>query len=94
MQPQGGHDHWTAIPVVAGIVDVLKARSHIDTAPEVCGLIGLHDFFTAILEGSITEEEARASISKIDLVILADGIGDEGQARAVVAAMPKSPVRP
>ena len=52
-------------------------------------VIGFDDFFAAIVESAVTDEEAVSSISDVGLLILGNCVVDEGQPRAVVSAMPQ-----
>src|SRR6202007_1601527 len=88
MKAAPGHQHRSAVSIVSRIIYVLEARRNIDTPPQVRGVIGLEDVFPAIIEPAVTEEEAQSAVSKIDLVVLGDGIGHERDSCAIEAAMP------
>ena len=93
MGAEGGDDDGAAVAVVAGIVDVLHAGREIDSAPDVHGVVRLEDVFAAVVEVAVAEEESEASGGEIVLVILLDGVADEGDAGAVLLAMPPGAVR-
>src|SRR5580704_11878867 len=81
-------NHGPAIAVVSRIVDVLHARSQVNAAPHVDGVVGLDDILPAIVQLAIAEEKAEATIGEVGLVIFADCIGDESNACPVLLAMP------
>jgi hypothetical protein len=65
---------------------MLQARSHVDATPNVCGVIGFDNVFAAIVEPTVTDEEAESSISEIGLVILITNISnDVGLVKRLVA---------
>src|SRR5262249_41352853 len=74
VQPKRRHQNRTAVTVVSRIHDMLQSRRNINTAPNVCGVISLHDFFPAVPQRTITDQKSVASIGKIPLVILADRV--------------------
>ena len=88
MQFERRHQHGAAIPVIARVVDVLEAGSHIDSAPNVRRVIGFDDVFSAITKRAITEQETESPIGEINLMVFANSIGHHGQASTVVYAMP------
>src|SRR5438067_13342632 len=88
MQSQRRHEHWPAILVIARIVDVLEARSDIDSTPHVGSIVGFHDVFAAIAKRTVTEQETQPAIGEINLMVLANSIGDHRRARTVEPAMP------
>ena len=90
---EGGRRPRAAVAVVAGIVDVLHAGGEINSAPDVHGVVGLEDIFAAVGEVAVAEEKAEASGGEIVLVIFLDGVADEGDAGAVLLAMPPRAVR-
>ena len=47
MKPEGGHQGGTTVAIVSRADDVLQARSQIDSAPNMCGVVGLYDYWTA-----------------------------------------------
>ncbi len=87
------NQHRAAIAVVAGIDDVLEAGREVDPAPRVHGVIGFQDIFAAVVEAAVAEKKSEAACREIILVILLDGIADEGEAGAILFAMPPSAVR-
>src|SRR5215469_2061833 len=89
MKAERWHGDRAAITVIPGIVDVLHARSYVNSAPNVRGVVGFHDVFTAITKCAITEQETESAIGEVNLMIFADAIGDYGQACAVEAPMPQ-----
>src|SRR5580692_846871 len=88
MRAERRHNHRPAGAVVSRIVDVLHARSHVNAAPHVNRVIRLYDVLAAIVQFAIAEEKAEATIGEVGLVIFADRIGDESNARPVLLAMP------
>ena len=93
MGAEGGDQDGAAVAVVAGIVDVLDAGGEINATPDVDGVVGLEDVFAAVVESAVAEQKAEAAVREIVLVILLDGVGDEGDAGAVLLAMPPCAVR-
>lgn len=55
MEAHAGHQDWSPIPVVTGIIDVLQIERREYAAPEMGGVIALKDFFVAIIERPITQ---------------------------------------
>jgi len=85
---EAGDEDWAAIAVVAGIVDVLEAGGEVDAAPGVNGVVRLDDVFASVVKVAVAEEKTEAAIGEIGLMILLDGVGDEGDASTVLFAMP------
>src|SRR5215469_5490895 len=85
---EGRDDHGAAVAVVSRVVDVLEPGSEVDPAPDVQRVVGLDDVFPAVVEASVTEKEAQTPGREIVLMILLDGVGNEGDAGAVLFAMP------
>src|SRR5579862_131845 len=83
-----GSEHWAAIFVVAGIIDVLQIEGGEETAPEVRGVESLDNFFGAVSEIAITEEKSEAAEREIFLVGFDDAIGDEDGSHSVIAPLP------
>ena len=79
MKPKRGHKHGTAISVVSEVDDVLHARSNIDTTPDVCGVIGLDNVFADVIESTVANDEAVASLDKVPLVAHGNRIAHNGQ---------------
>ena len=71
MGAERGHNHRPAIAVVSRIVDVLHARSHVNAAPHVDRVVGLHDVLATVVQLAIAEQKTEAAIGEIDLVIFA-----------------------
>src|SRR5215831_7090544 len=92
MQSQGRHEHRTAILVIARMVDVLEARSEVDSPPHVGSIVGFHDVLAAIAKRAVTQQETQPAVAKVNLVILANSIGDHRHARTVVSTMPQRAV--
>jgi len=59
---EGRHQNRAASAVVAGIDNVLNARSHIEATPEVRGVIALHDVFSSVAQRAVAEKEPEASV--------------------------------
>ncbi len=57
MKPEGGHKHRTAVTIVSGINDVLQAWSDVDAAPDMRGVIGLHDVFASVVQPTVAEQK-------------------------------------
>ena len=87
-----GDEDGAAVAVVAGVDDVLQAGREIDAAPDVDGVVGLQNIFAAVVELAIAEQKAEAAIGEVGLVILLDCVRDEGDAGAVLLAMPPGAV--
>ena len=85
---EGGDYYWATVAVVAGIDDVLQTGCDVDAAPDVGGVVGLENILAAIVELAVTEEESKTARGEIFLVVFLDGVGDEGDAGAVLLAMP------
>src|SRR5208283_5840347 len=51
--PERRHHYRPAVAVVAGIVDVLRPRSKIDSAPHVQRVIGFHDILPPVVQPAI-----------------------------------------
>src|SRR5208337_1472311 len=94
MSPQARHDHRPPVAVVDGIVDVLHSGSKIDSAPKVYRVIRFDDVLPAVVQPSIAQQETEAAIGQVYLVILLDPVRDEGNAGAVLLAMPFCAVHP
>ena len=90
---EGGDDYRAAVAVVAGVVDVLQAGGEVDAAPDVDGVVGLENIFAAVVEMAVAEKESDAAVGEIVLVILLDGIADEGQARTILLTVPPGAAR-
>src|SRR5690349_8854372 len=56
------------------------------------GVVRFNSLFTAITNRAVSQQEAQSAIGKVNLMVLANAIRDEGHAGAVVAAMPKRAV--
>ena len=54
-------------------------------------VVGLDDVFPAIVQMAIAEQKAETSGGEIVLVILLDGVRDQGDAGAILRAMPPGP---
>ena len=57
VQPDGRHDHRTAVAVISWIGDVLNVEGRKNTASEAGCVIGLDYFFKAIAQSSVTEQK-------------------------------------
>jgi hypothetical protein len=55
--PERRHHYRPAVAVVAGIVDVLRPRSKIDSAPHVQRVIGFHDILPPVVQPAIAEQK-------------------------------------
>ena len=64
------HIDWSAIPVVARVVDEAKSKGVEESAPDVKAVIGLNDILAAIVERPVAENEAMAAKLEIFLVVL------------------------
>src|ERR1700719_295194 len=87
------NQHGAAIFVVARIIDVLQVERHEETAPQMCGVEGFNNFFGAVGEAGVAEEEAEAAEREILLMGFDNSIGDERHAGAVVVAAPPATLR-
>src|SRR5580704_18974367 len=83
-----GGEHWAAVFVVAGIIDVLQIEGGEETAPEVRGVERFDDFLGAVSEIAITEEKSEAAEREILLMSFDDSVGDEDGSHAVIAPLP------
>jgi hypothetical protein len=88
MRPKARHNHRPTIPVIPRIVNVLHTRSKVDSAPDVSGVIGFDDILPPILQSAIAKEEAFSAVREIDLMVFLDAVRDEGNAGAILLAMP------
>ena len=57
-------------------------------APEVPGVVALHDILAAVVEVAVAEQEAEAAQFQVVLVVPFDSVRDEGEADLVDRAMP------
>src|SRR5216683_1092311 len=94
MSPQSWHHHRPPVAVVTGIDDVLCSGSEIDSAPDVCRVIRFDDVLPPVVQLSIAQEETIPAVCQIDLVILLDAVRHEGNAGAVLLAMPLRAIHP
>src|SRR5271166_6590443 len=88
MSAERRHNHWTAIAVVSGMVDVLHAGSKINAAPHVDRVIRFHDVLPTIVQFAVAEQKAEPAIGEVGLMIFLDCVGDKGDACPVLLAMP------
>ena len=65
----------------------------VNAAPNVDGVVGLKNIFAAVVQLAVAEQKSQAAGREIILVIFLDGIGDEGDAGAILFAMPPGAVR-
>src|SRR5579859_3027464 len=70
------------------MVDVLKAEGGIGAAPDVQGVIGFENIFTAVVEAAVAQKKADATEGQVLLMVARDAIGDEGEAGAIEFAVP------
>src|SRR5713101_3379608 len=94
MSPQARYHHRPPVAVVTGIDDVLHSGSDIDSAPDVCCVVRFDDVLPPVVQLSISQEETILTVCQIDLVILLDAIRNEGNAGAVLLAMPLRAIHP
>src|SRR5579871_771478 len=87
------YNHRSAVAVVSGIIDVLHTGRHINSAPDVCRVVGLHDGLAAIVQAAIAEQKTQSAGRQIILVIFFDGIGHKSHASAILLAMPPCTIR-
>src|ERR1700693_1370605 len=66
----------------------LEAGGEVNAAPDVDRVVGFQNIFAAVVESSIAEEEAEAAIGEVVLVILLDGVRDQGESGAILFATP------
>ena len=76
VQSQCRHEHWTAVLIVSAIIDVLQARSKVNSAPDMRRVVGFHNVFAAIAKRAVAQQETQSSIGKINLMVLANAVGD------------------
>jgi hypothetical protein len=88
VEARAGRQHWTAIFVIAGIIDVLHVEGSEETAPEVCGIESFDDFFGSVSEIAISEKKSEAAERQVLLMGLHDPVSDEDGSRAVIAPLP------
>jgi len=88
VQAQRGHYYRSAVPVVAGIVDVLHSGRHVDSAPNVRRVVGLDGVLPPVIQLAITQEETKPAVRQIDLVIFLDPVRYKGYPGSVLLAMP------
>lgn len=53
VKPQRRHEYWAAVPVVARIIDMLQPRRDVNTAPNMCGVIGFYDIFASVAKRAV-----------------------------------------
>src|SRR5260370_693868 len=94
MRAQCRNQHRAAVAVVAGVRDVLHTGSEVNAAPGVDCVVRLDDILAAIVQFAIAENEAKAAIGEVGLVIFANCVGDECDSSAVLLAMPPYAMRP
>src|ERR1700758_4239658 len=94
VKPERRHEHRTAIAVVSRICYVLEARGNIDSAPDMGGVIGLHDRLAAIAQVAIPEQEAEPTKTQVFLMIFADPIRNNREARTILRSMPPCSTSP
>src|SRR6267378_12046 len=83
MQPQRWRDYGTAVPVIAGIVDVLQAKRWINPAPHVERLVALNNVLASVVQLAIAEKKTHAAEREVLLVATRDAVRNERQTSAV-----------
>ena len=48
VKPEGWHQHGAAVTIVSRVDDILQARSHVDTAPNVCVVERFDNIFATV----------------------------------------------
>ena len=72
-----------AVLVVAGVFDELGVEGVIEAPPGVERVVGFEDVFAGVVEVAISEEEAFAAKREVLLVVVLDGVRDEGDTELV-----------
>ena len=88
MEAEAGRQHWTAVAVVAGIVDVLNVEASEDSAPYMRVVVTLDDIFPAVVQRAVAEQKAQASEGQIFLMIGGNAVRNEYCAQLVLQSMP------
>src|ERR1700734_2609774 len=78
MAAHGSNPDRSAVAVISGIVDVLYVDREEKPLPRMPGVIALDDVLATIVQAAVTEDKTEAAISQVILVILLDGVTDEG----------------
>src|ERR1700688_1636983 len=74
MQTERGHYDGTAVTIVAGVGDILKAERRVDAAPSVQSVIGFKNILAPIVEAAIPEKKAETAESEVLLVISGNSV--------------------
>src|SRR5262245_5825865 len=88
MKPAGSHRDRSAIPVVAGVVDVLQAGGRGPSSPQPRGVVRLDDGFAAVREAAVAEQETEAAEAQVLAMRFGQAVGHERDADLVLAAPP------
>jgi hypothetical protein len=71
---QASHPCWTAVLVVAGVLNVLHIHGIKKTAPRVKGVVAFHNGFAAIVEPAIAKQKALTAVLQVVLMVALDGV--------------------
>src|ERR1700704_5980499 len=90
MHADGLNQNRAAIFIVARVVDELKVERVVDSAPRVQVVVALKYVFARIVKFAVAQQKAEAAKPQVFLMILFDGVRNEGHAKLVVRARPRS----
>jgi len=82
VQPKSRHRHRTAVAVVRRIDDVLYIRGDVESLPHVHGVVALENVLPPAVQRTVSDDESRATESKIASVPARDSIRRGSNAEA------------
>jgi hypothetical protein len=87
VEAHAGDGDGAARLIVAGIIDVLQVEGREEAAPEMRGVEAFEDFFGAVGQPAIAEQEAETAQREILLMRGDDSVGDKDGAGAINSLM-------